>query len=32
MAPGEMEKIMLPKSILESVNKGEIIISVEKEN
>ncbi|WP_461614606.1 NAD(P)/FAD-dependent oxidoreductase [Clostridium sp. Marseille-QA1073] len=32
MAPGEMEKIMIPKSILESVNKDEIIISVEKES
>lgn len=32
MAPGEMEKIMIPKAILEGVNKDEIIISVEKES
>ena len=31
MAPGEMEKIMLPKTILETIKGNEIIISVEKE-
>ncbi len=30
MAPGEMEKIVIPKSILDKVENGEITVSVEK--
>ena len=30
MAPGEMEKIVIPKAFLDKVENGEITVSVEK--